>query len=67
MKYDNIPITVLVSKNQTINVPVYKILVLLASSSIEGSGESVHKHRLARAFAACIHQVSTEMKTRTKN
>ena len=31
--------------------------VLVALSSNAGSGESVHLHRLVRAFAACIHKV----------
>ena len=34
-----------------------EILVLIALSSNEGSGESVHMHRLARAFAARIYKV----------
>ena len=29
------------------------ISVLIASASSKGSGESVHMHRLNRAFAAC--------------
>ena len=37
--------------------PVYEILVLIASMSSEGSDESVHMHRLARAFAARIDEV----------
>ena len=35
--------------------PVHEISVLLASASSEGSGESAHMRRLARAFAARIH------------
>ena len=36
--------------------PGHVILVLIASSSIEGSGESVHMPRLTRAFVACIQK-----------
>ena len=35
--------------------PVHEISLLLASASSEGSGESAHMRRLARAFAARIH------------
>ena len=39
------------------NKPVHEILVLIASASNEGSSESARMHRLARAFAAHIHEV----------
>ena len=38
--------------NQITYEPVHKILVLILSVSSEGSGESVHMHRLAWAFAS---------------
>ena len=34
-----------------------EVLVLIALSSNEGSGESVHMHRLARSIAARIHKL----------
>ena len=38
-------------------IPVHDISVLIASASSEGSGESARMRRLARAFAARIHEV----------
>ena len=37
--------------------PVYEILVLIESVSSEGFGKSAHMCRLARAFAAYIHEI----------
>ena len=39
------------------NEPAHKISALIATTSGEGSGESVYVCSLARAFAACIHNV----------
>ena len=36
---------------------MHEIMVLLASVSSEGAGESVHMHRLARAFNVRLHKV----------
>ena len=38
-----------------IHVPAHDILLLIALANNEGSGQSVHKRRLARTFAARIH------------
>ena len=35
---------------------ISEFTVRIASVSSDGSGESVHMHRLTRAFAACIHE-----------
>ena len=49
-----------------INETAHGILVLIALPSNEGSDESVHMHRLARAFPARIYNIWTYMKTQTK-
>ena len=36
---------------------MHEIVVLIASTSSEGSGESTQMRRLARAFAALMHKV----------
>ena len=41
-------------------------MVLIALSSIEDPGESVHMHRHARVFAARIPKVGVLIKTLTK-
>ena len=42
------------------------ILVLIASASSEGSGESAHMSRLTRAFTAHIHKLPMKIKAQTK-
>ena len=41
---------------KAIQVPVQGILVIIASTGSEGSGESAHMRRLASALAAHIHK-----------
>ena len=46
--------------------PGHEILIRMALSSNEGSGESAHVCRLARAFAARIHKVWMKVNTQIK-
>ena len=51
--------------NTFVHRQVHEMLIFIALSSNESSGESAHLRRLARAFAACIHKVMVMKKTQT--
>ena len=43
--------------------PAYEVVLLIAFSSNEVSGEPVPMHRLTRVFVARIHRIWTQIKT----
>ena len=48
-------------------VLVHKISIRITSPSCQSSGQSAHLRRLARAFAARIHEIKMKMKAQIKN
>ena len=47
-------------------VAAHEVLILIASASREGLGESTHMRRLDRAFASHRHKVKKKKKVQTK-